>query len=255
MSKVKVFIVEDDFLHLTQLTMFIEELGLDLAGSSPKAENALNMILAVQPDLLLVDIQLKGSLNGIQLVENLNQHHPIPVIFLTAFRDEATINKAKNTDPYAYIIKPYDKNGLKAAIELAIHKFSKTTDFIEFGKGKEYAFNENEDLLIKDNLFVKKDGNLIKIKLVDIQYIEVKGRICILGAENEVFELRMTLQKIEEKLPKKLFLRVHRSFIINQEEIIKVNLTTNEITVANHLIPLGRSYREAFLNNLDTFHD
>lgn len=239
------FIVEDDFIHANRLAMYLEELGYNLAGSATNVSEALNMITATSPDLILVDIHLNGERDGVQLVERLNEKNPTPVIFITSYKDKETIDRAKLTDPYAYIVKPYDKGTLQAAIELAVYKFSKKSD-------STHTFTEwEEDRLVHDAMFVKSEGSLIKININDILYIEVRDKWCLLGVGDDIFEVRIPLQKLEERLPQSRFLRAHRSFIANKEAIGKIDLVENKVLIRQHVIPIGRSYREAFLNSLD----
>lgn len=248
MSKVRVFIIEDDFIHANRLEMYLDEMGYELAGTAEGADQALNLIAATKPDLLLVDIHLAGELSGIQIVEYLNKKKAIPVIFITSYRDKETFETAKLTDPYAYIIKPYDKETLQAAIELAVHKFSRSNG----SQTQNDSLGLTEDSLIKDELFLKSKGRLIKIKLSDILYVEAKDKMCEIVLAKEVIEVRISLQKLEDILnPNQFFLRVHRSFIINKEEISQVDLSKNEVLLSVFNVPIGRSYKESFLNSID----
>ncbi|PTB93173.1 DNA-binding response regulator, partial [Marivirga lumbricoides] len=194
MSKVKVFIIEDDFIHTNRLEMYLDEMGYELAGTAASSTQALNLIAATKPDLLLVDIHLAGDLSGIQIVEHLNNKKAIPVIFITSYRDKETFETAKLTDPYAYIIKPYDKETLQAAIELAVYKFSK----IKTANSQNEYPEEAKDSLEKGMLFLKSKGRLIKIILSDILYIEAKDKLCLIYLSKEIIEVRMSLQKLED---------------------------------------------------------
>ncbi|MEN7548790.1 LytTR family transcriptional regulator DNA-binding domain-containing protein [Rapidithrix thailandica] len=249
MSKVKVLIVEDDFIHANRLEMYLDEMGYDLAGIAQEAEQALDMIATAQPDLLLVDIHLAGSLDGVQMMERLNKKKALPAIFITSYRDKETFERAKLTDPYAYIIKPYDKETLQAAIELAIYKFSKSQHDQEPFQGWQ------EDHFLKGVLFVKSKRRLIKIKISDILCVEAKDKVCQINVEEEIIETRMPLQKLEEKLTNNAFLRVHRSFIINKEKISQIDLSKNEILLGACKVPIGRLYKEAFINCIAPFLD
>ncbi|MBK6264366.1 LytTR family transcriptional regulator DNA-binding domain-containing protein [Marivirga sp. S37H4] len=248
MSKVKVFIIEDDFIHANRLEMYLDEMGYELAGTAVGASQALNLIAATKPDLLLVDIHLAGDRDGIQIVENINKKKAIPVIFITSYRDKETFERAKLTDPYVYILKPYDKETLQAAIELTVYKISKINDT----QIQNNYHGWNNDRLVKDELFIKSNGILIKIKLSDILYVEAKDKMCIIGMAEELIETRMSLQKLEEKLPIDRFLRIHRSFIINTKEISQINLSKNEVQLGPYKVPIGRSYKEPFINSIDS---
>lgn len=246
MAKVKVFIIEDDFIHANRLEMYLDEMGYELAGTAESSNQALNLIAATKPDLLLVDIHLAGELSGIQIVEYLNKKKAIPVIFITSYRDKETFETAKLTDPYAYIIKPYDKETLQAAIELAVYKFSK----LKANNPQNNRLESNMDSFEKHTLFLKSKGRLIKIRLNDILYVEAKDKLCLINLAKEVIEVRMSLQRLVDKLNTHQFLRVHRSFIINKEEISQVDLSKNEVHVGTFTVPISRSYRESFFERI-----
>lgn len=247
MAKVKVFIVEDDFIHANRLEMYLDEMGYEWVGTADRSTTALNLIAASKPDLLLVDIHLAGELSGIQIVESVNSKEPIPVIFITSFRDKETFEAAKLTDPYAYILKPYDKETLQTAIELAVFKFAKIKAHPIEGNPEQSI----DGTLIKDSLFLKAKGRLIKIKMTDILYIEAKDKVCLINFARENFEVRTPLQKLDDELPHDHFIRIHRSFIVNKKEISEVDLTKNVVQVGSFVVPIGRSYRASFINQID----
>ncbi|MEQ9298034.1 MAG: LytTR family transcriptional regulator DNA-binding domain-containing protein [Cyclobacteriaceae bacterium] len=250
MSKIKVFIVEDNFIHANRLEMYLDEMGYFLSGTAASASDALNTIAATKPDLLLVDIHLEGNRDGVQIVEYLNNKKPIPTIFITSYRDKETFERAKLTDPYAYIIKPYDKETLQAAIELAVYKFSKTSKHKNTAHAQIDYQGWNEDQLVNDTMFVKSNGSLIKIKLSDILCVEARDKICQIGLTKESIDTRISLQKLEEQLINDRFLRVHRSFIINKEAISEIDLSGSQVKVGQYAVPLGRSYKASFLNSI-----
>ena len=248
MNKIRIFIIEDDFIQFNKLEMLLEGMGYELAGHADHGDEALNLIAATNPDLLLVDIEIKGNKTGIEVVERQNQRDPIPVIFTTSFKDKETIDKAKQTEPYAYLIKPFEKETLQAAIELALFRFRKSPDIL-----RQNLENSgwDEDQLVKGSFFLKSSGMLTKVMLADIRYVEVKDKNCLVGVENEVLTMRIPLHKMEEKLPFKTFIRVHRSFIINSQHIDQVDITNHQVIMGDYRIPVGRAYRESLLNNLD----
>jgi len=247
MSKVKLFVVEDNEMHKQHVEMLLEQMGYDFAGAAKEVDYALSHITAVKPDLILVDIDLNGDRDGIQLVEEINQKNPIPAIFVTALKDTETIERAKLTSPYAYIIKPYEKETLQAAIELAVYRFAQD---IDVNKNKPSTSGRwKEDQLLGESFFIKSGVRLIKIDLDKILFIEVMGKFCTIHTPKETIEARVTLNQLSEKLTNK-FLRVHRSFIIHTDKIDEINLQDNCILMVGNNIPISRTYRDAFIKRL-----
>ncbi len=112
MSKIKILIVEDETIIAMNLKETIRELGYDCCGVAPNKCKTMKLIdSGIRPDLILMDIYLKGPTTGIQLAEELKDIIPhVPIIFLTANSESITIKEASKTSPYGYILKPYKKN-------------------------------------------------------------------------------------------------------------------------------------------------
>ena len=121
MSDVKILLVEDESIEAMDIKRTLESFGYEVPYVASNSEKAVEKALTVMPDLILMDIILKGETDGIETVSKIKDLN-IPVIYLTAHSEESTIERAKFTEPYGYIIKPYDRNELKYAIELAIYK-------------------------------------------------------------------------------------------------------------------------------------
>ncbi len=115
-----VLIVEDEMIIAANIALQLNHLGYQVNGIIPRAEEVLPHIKQQVPDILLMDINLKGEMDGIELAGLIRNEFKIPIIYLTANADEAHFNRAKSTNPYAFISKPFKKIDLQRAIELTI---------------------------------------------------------------------------------------------------------------------------------------
>ena len=122
MSKGNILIVEDSFIVAYHLQITLEGEGYTVIGKCDTAEGALNFIQSTIPDLVLMDIMLDGEMDGVELASLLNKKFDIPVIYITALTDQATISRAKTTEPYGYLTKPFEDLELFTAIEMALYK-------------------------------------------------------------------------------------------------------------------------------------
>jgi two-component system, response regulator PdtaR len=122
MSKASIFIVEDELIVADDLKLTLQNLGYTVTGMTQTGEIAIEQVPGYKPDLVLMDIQLGGSLDGIETADWIRTHLGIPVIFLTAHADDENLDRAKVTEPYGYIIKPYDERELRSVIEIALYK-------------------------------------------------------------------------------------------------------------------------------------
>ena len=123
MKKVRILIVEDEAIIAEDLEMTITDIGHEVVGRAASADSAVKKAVELKPDLILMDIVLKGKKrNGIDASREIKEKLGIPIIFLTAYSDIELIDRAKSTEPYAYIVKPFQESQLFASIEMAMHK-------------------------------------------------------------------------------------------------------------------------------------
>ncbi len=126
----KILLVEDESIEAMDIKRTLESLGYEVPYIATSGEEAVEKALEIMPDLILMDIILKGDIDGVEAASLIKDFN-IPLIYLTAHSEGNTIERAKFTEPYGYIIKPYDVNGLKYAIELAIYKNQMENEFKE----------------------------------------------------------------------------------------------------------------------------
>ena len=122
MEKAAVFIVEDEAIVSDDIRQTIENLGYSVSGTARSGEDALEKIKKTQPDLVLMDIHLAGAMDGIEAARQLHELFKIPIIYITAHADDELLARAKVTEPYGYILKPYDERELHSVIEMAQYK-------------------------------------------------------------------------------------------------------------------------------------
>jgi CheY-like chemotaxis protein len=122
MSRKRIFIVEDEGIVAADLTDRLDQLGYDAAGQAASGEMAIKKIGATLPDLILMDIILQGDMDGVEVAEEIQKLHKIPVVYLTSHADEATMQRARITGPFGYVLKPFEERELHMAIEIALYR-------------------------------------------------------------------------------------------------------------------------------------
>lgn len=122
MANEKILVVEDERIVAKDIVKSLQRLGYKVVASVASGEEALQKVAETQPDLVLMDIMLKGKMDGIETTEEIHKIFDIPVIYLTAYADEKTLERAKITEPFGYIIKPFDERDLHTTIEIAIRR-------------------------------------------------------------------------------------------------------------------------------------
>jgi two-component system, response regulator PdtaR len=122
MAEIKVLIVEDEVIVAKDIGDTLLSLGYSVTGTAASGEEAVELTESTAPDIVLMDIMLEGELDGTEASEIIRSRFNIPVIFLTAYSNEKTLQRAKTTNPYGYILKPFQETDLYTTIEIAIHK-------------------------------------------------------------------------------------------------------------------------------------
>ena len=122
MSKATIVIVEDEVIVAADLENRLRMLGYEVSGTADKGEEAVSLVRSRRPDLVLMDIQLSGQMDGVEAAEQIRRECDLPVIFLTAHSDASTLARAMVSEPFGYILKPYEERELQIAIEMALYK-------------------------------------------------------------------------------------------------------------------------------------
>ena len=197
MGKVSVLIVEDESIVAKDIQFSLKKLGYNVLGIEKTGEDAIKSAKLKKPDIIIMDIMLKGEITGIEASEKIREENNIPIIFLTAYADESTLARAKITEPYAYIIKPYKEIDLHTSIEMALYKHSKELEVLK-ERDMLYSIVENKDN--SDFIFVKSKSRLVKLKTKDIFFIEALKDYVVINTNSSAFSNRRDqLQKLREK--------------------------------------------------------
>ena len=122
MSRTRILVVEDETIVALDVKQRLMDLGYEVTGVAERGDQALELVAATCPNLVLMDIRLKGEMDGIAAAEAIRRRWRIPVIYLTAFSEERTLQRAKVTEPFGYIIKPFEDREIQWAIEMALYK-------------------------------------------------------------------------------------------------------------------------------------
>ena len=122
MNPIKILVVEDEFIVAEDIASRLKKLGYAVTATVASGEEAIEKVAENKPDLVLMDIVLKGEMDGVTAAEKIRTRVDVPTVFLTAYADDKTLQRAKLTDPFGYIIKPFQQNDLRVAIEIALHR-------------------------------------------------------------------------------------------------------------------------------------
>ncbi|MGB5867943.1 MAG: response regulator [Arcobacteraceae bacterium] len=219
-NKTKILIVEDEMIVLLDLKSAITKLGYEVIDTASNYDEAIKSVAKNQPDLIMMDVNLNNSKDGIEIASKILETKYIPIIYLTAYTDETTIQRAIKTNPVGYVIKPFKRDDLKVAIQLGLFKSQQTSPYIPVDSNKQhlgngYYYNFNNDILYFKDVVIKLSTNEVKlIKLL----LSARGNIVSyeqleyeIWGENTMSNstLRTLIYRLRSKLDNKLISNVY----------------------------------------------
>ncbi len=230
---ISIFLVEDEAIVALDLKNNLENLGYSVIGNVPSGEEALIKIGDLKPDLIILDIKLQGSLDGIDTAAILNKNYGIPFIILTAYSDEGIIERAKQVEPYGYIIKPFGSNNLRTSIEMAMYraKMKKEVEKLEM------QLRQSEKLKAIGNMAGGIAHDFNNILTVILGYVSLIDEKLYLNEniESDVEGIRTAALRANS-LTKHL-LAFSRKQVLNPE-YVKINIIIENISrMVSRLIP------------------
>lgn len=239
MNTINVLIVEDTKAESDELVAMLQEHHFTIVDVAKTLKEALAIFYTKKVDIAIIDIFLDGRPDGIAFAETINAipNAAKPFVFLTSSTDRTIFERAKLTHPYSYLIKPFNELEILYAIETALERF--------YDQDDSFLGEEENTIISKENLFIKKGKSLKKVRTDEIIYIEVEEKYCNIITEKEKFVILISLVKILEMLDETKFFRTHRNFIVNLQKIEEIVPSDNLILLSgNHKATLSDTYKD-----------
>ncbi|REA63072.1 DNA-binding response regulator [Dyadobacter luteus] len=247
--KMQILIVEDEAVLGMYVSDLLEASGYQVVDVVDNGREALSIFQQQHVDLLLCDIHIRGDWDGIETVNKIAEIREVPVIYLTAFADRETVERAKQTYPSAYLSKPVRSDNLKLAVELALSNFARHKSVgisLSEQKTVDKEAGKESILLADDHVFIKNNYQFVRIPLADILMLQADNTYTHIITPYQKLTLRQTMSGTQEKLGFASLVRVHRSFVVNLKKITGFN--DREIFIGDTVVPLGAQYKDGFMS-------
>lgn len=217
-----ILIVEDESIIAEELRRMVIKLGYQVVGVAHRYQEALMLVEKHLPDLVLLDIGLNYSdSDGIDLASHINRLYKIPFIYITANADIATVNRAKTTEPAAYITKPFNDSTIYSNIEVVLHK---------------YLYDESSE-----NILIKQGGKKVMVNCLKIIYLKADNMYTeIHTADNRTYIVREFLKSFLTRLDKPFITQIHRSYAVNTNFV--QSYSTGHVFMNDIKLPLSPLY-------------
>lgn len=238
MEKLNILIIEDNLELAYDISETLEKNNYSVVGIAKDYKDALTKYYQFNVDLVIIDIFLGENPDGIAFAETISTvpNAIKPFLFLTSSKDRQIFERAKLTNPFRFLLKPFNELELLYAIEMAIEKF--------YNQSNVFASKDEDTVIANEYLFIKKKSVLKKVKLQDIIYIEVENRYCNIITTQEKFVIQISLSKINEYLDTQLFQQIHRRYIVNVHTIEEITLSKGTLLLKNdHHISFSDRYK------------
>lgn len=234
MNNIKVLIVEDKSLISQSVKVLLEKHGMTVVGIFSKGEEAIDSLQALDPDLVLMDIELAGAMDGISTAQVIMKQNPLPIIYLTDFKDDKTVQRSKQTYPANYLTKPFNEADLIRAIDLAFNNANQSPQL----RKSHQSF-----------VFVREDTQVYtKINLEEIVYLEADRAYCNLVMVGGRRKLTTSMNKVLEQVKSPDLERVHRSYVVNLKKVTGID--GNTIKLGEYEVQMGKEYRDDFMEKI-----
>ena len=230
----KILVVEDEIIIADDIIRSLKSLGYKSFEPALNYSQAIEAIEQELPSIAFIDINLAGARDGIDLANTINEQYHFPFIFLTSHSDSQTLNRAKQTMPGAYLLKPFSRQDLHTSLEIALYNYYEN----EISK-QQAVVNNSEFILIKQGKSYHK-LSFNKVVFLRSKHVYVE----IITEDGTVEIVRSSLTELLTRFPKN-FARVHRSYAVNIEAIRRID--ANEILLSSKTIPLSKEFRKEIL--------
>ncbi len=226
--KNKIYIVEDQAISRFALIEILEQNGYNVVGSAASADKAWDDLKNLEIDAALLDVNLAGELDGVWLAQKIRKNKDMPIIFLSAYGDNNTLERVASTNPNGYLMKPYNTPTLLTNLAIAINSFTRI------------RVSENKDRK-PQYIFLKNNGKQTRVNVYDIRFVKSEGNYLEIEMVSERLIIREKLTDFIKNLPATIFVQTHRRFVVNREKINAYN--TDTLLVGKISIPISKTFK------------
>ncbi|MFK7936695.1 MAG: LytR/AlgR family response regulator transcription factor [Saprospiraceae bacterium] len=234
MTSVTALIVDNDFQAAKHLKKSLLLLGYQTIEIVDNSAEALEIIFAESPNLVILDVEIKGKLNSIQLGKRL-QSYDIPILFTTSATHPKYYQFSQQAHPTTLLAKPYNTATLASAIKSTLNHPNSDAPI---------SSSDNND-----SIFIKHNNSLKRVPLTQINFIQSEGNYSLVYTKERKYAIKISLRRIQNELPKNVFIQIHQRYVVPIDKISNIELSSAKVVVGENTFPLGRTYKADLLEH------
>jgi DNA-binding LytR/AlgR family response regulator len=249
-----ILIVEDEVLIADEIQRALVRLGHNALEPVDNSDDALTVLTERKVELVLMDVNIQGDTDGIATAILVRRQFAIPVVFLTARSDSATLNRAKVAQPFGFLLKPFTDDSLRAQLEMALYNAYEVPPARLAATAAPAAFVTEEMATAAPNttqfarhFFVRHGSGHVRVAVSDILYFEALQNYVRLHTATNSYVFDSTLKELEQKLPP-CFFKTHRSHIVNMDHVQAY--VEGCVLLGKEYIPVSRASKEELKNRI-----
>ncbi|MCH2229467.1 MAG: LytTR family transcriptional regulator DNA-binding domain-containing protein [Crocinitomicaceae bacterium] len=238
-NTIKILVVKDEVILADNISNTLANFGYSVLKPASTYKEAIKTIEASRPNIAILDVHLTGKKSSIDLAHKINSEYKFPFIFLASNSDKLTLDEAKQAKPFAFLIKPFVKEELFAAVELALFNFASLKERLV----------DKDNLVVCDALFIKQKNVFLRLNFTDITFIKSDHvYLDIYTTQGKKHTVRGTIREYLDKLDRN-FIQIHRGHIINTKHLESINHIT--VQVNGKSLPVGKKHRNELLEKIN----
>ncbi len=247
MKKSAIIIMDDRSKIASELSSRLPSLGCELLAVYTEAEKACTEIRTLNPGVVLIEVGCENEAEGLMAASRIREVNDVPVVYVAEKLDHQLLERTRTTEPYGYLVRPFQEESVNATLETALHKHS-----IDVAARKERDFylsllNGNEK---SGYIFIKSDYKIQRIELKDIDFVEALKDYVAIHLGGKTLTSHTSMKEIIKVLPVKDFIRIHRSYIVRIDKIVSIKYPQLLVGEKMTVLPMGGMYKRDVYDRL-----
>lgn len=229
-------LIEDDYAFALNTRIRLEEFGLNVVATVRTFKEIDDALIKYSVDVILSDVKLNDEEYMYDYLET--RSNLPPVILFSGLNSMDIYEKSRGSQPYIFLVKPFDDITLKSAIDGAMNTERRLRDI-------------SRDISQNKTLYVKSDGNLVSIETDDILFIKSDGNYCVIFTTEKKIVIRSSFHKMIESINLPHFFQIHRSYIANMNHVTELLISENLLVLRDYELPVGRKFKKSLIKYLN----